>query len=363
MDDFKSLKEDYNQKSSEIKTVRKKLNDLLEFIPFIISGKMFENLVNQINKELDSGISKLNNETINEINLIIQDVIKSDSLDYLDEISSRIKSLNDKKKTNFLLDYSDEDYRKILAVDDNIQNSLKLSYQKIVDEEKNLKFSINKTLKEIKKYEAKNTNPLNQKFRDEKSDIDIQIENLFIKKGELNHSKDDLISKISVINKQISELENKQKLIGDDKKKLDITSKVLAKIEKVSQRIKTEKKHSLERSILMGMNSLMHKTDFIEKVKIELFDDYLDIHLINKHGDMIDKESLSKGEQQLYATSILKSLVEESGISFPIFVDSPLQSLIKIIQKILLKSFIQQSPDKWFYYRYLKKSLLLMSLN
>ena len=71
----------------------------------------------------------------------------------------------------------------------------------------------------------------------------------------------------------------------------------------------------------MGMNSLMHKTDFIEKVKIELFDDYLDIHLINKNGDMIDKESLSKGEQQLYATSILKSLVEESGISFPIFVD------------------------------------------
>ena len=96
---------------------------MLEFIPFIISGKMFENLVNQINKELDSGISKLNNETINEINFIIQDVVKSDSLDYLEEISSRIKNLNDKKKTNFLLDYSDEDYRKILAVDDNIQNS------------------------------------------------------------------------------------------------------------------------------------------------------------------------------------------------------------------------------------------------
>ena len=339
LSDFKSLKEKHNQKSLEIKTVRKKLNDLLEFMPFIIAGKMFQNLVNQINKELGSGVSKLNDETIAEINLIIIDVIKSDSYDYLDEINSRIKNLKTKYNSGFLLDYSDEEYRKILAVDDNIKNSLKLRYQAIIEEEKNLRFHLNKMHKQIKRFEAKNSSHLNQQYRNEKSDVDYHIESLLIKKGELQHNKDDLVLKLSVINKQISELENKQKLIGDDKKKLEVTAKVLAKIEKVTQRIKTEKKYSLEKSILMGMNSLMHKTNFIEKVIIELHEEYLEINLVDKHGIYIDKESLSKGEQQLYATSILKSLVEESGISFPIFVDSPLQKFDKDHSKNIIEKF------------------------
>ena len=38
-------------------------------------------------------------------------------------------------------------------------------------------------------------------------------------------------------------------------------------------------------------------------------------------------------------TSILKSLVEESGISFPIFVDSPLQKFDKDHSKNIIKKF------------------------
>jgi len=38
---------------------------------------------------------------------------------------------------------------------------------------------------------------------------------------------------------------------------------------------------------------------------------------------------LSKGEQQLYATALLKALVDESGIQFPVFIDSPLQKFDK----------------------------------
>ena len=87
------------------------------------------------------------------------------------------------------------------------------------------------------------------------------------------------------------------------------------------------------------MNSLMHKSHFIEKVSIEIFEDYLDINLIDNSGNKIDKESLSKGEQQLYATSILKSLVEESGINFPIFVDSPLQKFDKQHSENIIKRF------------------------
>lgn len=51
----------------------------------------------------------------------------------------------------------------------------------------------------------------------------------------------------------------------------------------------------------------------------------MEIILFNSRDEIIKKELLSKGEQQLFASSILKALVEESGIEFPVFVDSPMQ--------------------------------------
>jgi DNA sulfur modification protein DndD len=69
----------------------------------------------------------------------------------------------------------------------------------------------------------------------------------------------------------------------------------------------------------------MHKKDFISRVNILIENDIMDIELIKPDGKVRDKDSMSKGEQQLYATALLKALVDESKIEFPIFIDSPLQ--------------------------------------
>jgi DNA sulfur modification protein DndD len=343
LNDFKDLKSLYAEKQLEIKEVRKKLNDVLEFIPFMLSGNIFQKLIKQVNKEISSGLAQLNEQTVEELNNVLKKILKDSSKEvadkYVQEFNSELKKVGKENKTGFLLDYSDESYRTILAVDNNIKNSLRSRYTEIIKKEKDLRFELNKILKKTRSFENKNTNPLNEKYRAEKHEIDSQIEKLLVKKGELNQVKLDLVSKSTVLNKQISQLENKEKLIGEDRKKLAVTLEVLEKIETITNKIKIEKKHSLERSILLGMNSLMHKVDFIEKVRIELYDDYLDINLVDKDNNVIDKESLSKGEQQLYATSILKSLVEESGISFPIFVDSPLQKFDKDHSKNIIKKF------------------------
>jgi DNA sulfur modification protein DndD len=343
LNDFKDLKTLYSEKQLEIKEVRKKLSDVLEFIPFMLSGSIFEKLIKQVNKEMSSGLAQLNEQTVEELNTVLKKILKDSSKEvanrYVQEFNSELNKFGKENKTGFLLDYTDESYRAILALDNSIKNSLKSRYTEIIKKEKDLRFELNKILKKTRSYENKNTNPLNEKYRAEKFEIDSQIEKLLVKKGELNQVKMDLVAKSTILNKQISELENKEKLIGEDRKKLAVTLEVLEKIETITNKIKIEKKHSLERSILLGMNSLMHKVDFIEKVRIELYDDYLDINLVDKDNNVIDKESLSKGEQQLYATSILKSLVEESGISFPIFVDSPLQKFDKDHSKNIIKKF------------------------
>lgn len=342
LNEFKSLKSEYLKLSENSKRIRKDLNNSLEFIPFIISLNLFEKVISQIKIEIKDKESSIDKSSIQRITTILNhtlnDIENERRENYIKVFEQEI-SLLSKNDNKILLDFTDETNRKILSVHDNIKNTFLDKYKSLVREDKDNRFLMNKKLKKIQSFESKKSSPLNQKFREEKEIVDDQLEKFLIKSGELSYTKTQLSNQLSNVNKRISEIENRQKIIGDDKRKLELSEKVLKRLENITERIKVEKKYSLEKSILIGLNSLMHKSNFIEKVNIEIHQDYLEIHLIDGDGQFIDKESMSKGEQQLYATSILKSLVEESGISFPIFVDSPLQKFDKEHSENIIQKF------------------------
>ena len=344
LNEFKELKEESNSILQQLQINRKKFHQQLEFLPFLIANKLFTKLKAQIENEQNSGSTFLKKENlvkIREIYISSLNDIKDEKIDYYSNlfVNQLIKKFGNEKSQNIILDFPDEVNRKILSVHGNVQGPLVNEYESIISNEKDLKFRLNQIQKKLRAYESKTSSALGNSFRKEKEEIDKQIESLFVKKGELSNIKDTLSIKLASKSKRISELESKQTLIGQDRKKLILSQKVYDKLTKITEKIKTQKKYSLEKSILIGMNSLMHKSDFIEKVNIEINDDYLDINLYDRAGLKIDKESLSKGEQQLYATSILKSLVEESGINFPIFVDSPLQKFDKVHSENIIKKF------------------------
>ena len=88
-----------------------------------------------------------------------------------------------------------------------------------------------------------------------------------------------------------------------------------------------EKKKSLEAKMLQSLSILMHKKNFIQRVDVDInaTGDDIDIVLYSKSDKVIDKSSLSMGERQMYASALLSSLVDESEIEFPVFIDSPMQ--------------------------------------
>ncbi len=363
IDEFKSIKKKYHSYLDQSKVIRKKLKEHIEFIPFIISDKLFNILVGQIKSEMKSKKSSIDNNTQTRILEIfkttISDVNGDKKLEYLEAFKEEISKINQAKSVNVLLDFSDEVKRKILSVYDNIKNSFSKRYISVIEEERENRFLINKTQRKIKSFESKQSNPLNEKYRIQKEEIDQQIESLLIKKGELRYSISESTNDISNIKKRISEIENRQKVIGDDKKKILLTEKVLDRLSNITKRVKIDKKHLLEKSILKGLNELMHKTNFIKNVNIEIFEENMDIILLDKNGNIIKKESMSKGEQQLYATSILNALVEVSGISFPIFVDSPLQKFDKEHSENIIKKFYPTISKQVVLFPLLEKELTM----
>ena len=187
------------------------------------------------------------------------------------------------------------------------------------------------------------------------AETEQNIRDLFESKGNLN-------KELLTINKSISEIIKKVDLQGDNVKKDSLVEQLINELNIFLYSLKQEKKYSLEHRICKIMNTLMHKEDFVDKVNVLIIDDGIDINLYMRDGKLIRKDSLSKGEQQLYATSILKAFVEESGIEFPIFIDSPLQKFDKSHSNRIITEFYPTISKQVILFPLLHKELTKQEL-
>ena len=71
----------------------------------------------------------------------------------------------------------------------------------------------------------------------------------------------------------------------------------------------------------------------------------------------IDKNGLSMGERQLSASALLSSLVSESEIDFPVFIDSPMQKFDKQHAENIIKHFYPSVSKQVVIYPLLYKEL------
>ena len=101
----------------------------------------------------------------------------------------------------------------------------------------------------------------------------------------------------------------------------------------------------------------MHKSNFITNVEVIIEGDLIDIELFDNQNQIINKDSLSKGEQQLYATALLKALINESNIQFPVFIDSPLQKFDKLHAENIIKDFYPAISGQVVLFPLLEKEL------
>jgi DNA sulfur modification protein DndD len=273
-------------------------------------------------------------------------------------INSKFKKKDSTSKVGKVyLEFSEESFREFEAIYDNIRTTFLSQFNAIVKEEKINRALLNRTINKIKQGEARKDNHLAKQFRDEKTKADTKIEDLLNEKNDLLENLGGLRLKLTSHKKVRSEYEKNFKLVETDKKKYDVTENLLIKINELIERIKQDKKYSLQKSVSLGLKKLMHKEDFISNVRVNIIDDVMDIDLLDKNDVVIDKDSLSKGEQQLYATALLKALVDESGIKFPVFIDSPLQKFDKYHSKNIIKEFYPSISEQVVLFPLLEKEL------
>ena len=371
LEELQKLKSERDILKHESIEIKNKLKKLMDIAPLVISGKKLVQLNDQLITEQNSNSKNIDKLLlVQELNSFTNALLKNlEALSLDNDTKNKVKeALNltlseNKSKTEkvksgkILLDFTIEQFRNFEAVFNNIKGAFSSQFNSVIQEEKNNRIYLNKLYHQIKQAEARKDNPLAKKLREEKKEAEDKINLLNLNKGKLIEEFDSLNTKIASVRKVLSEFEKNFKLVETDKKKFEVTEKLLIKINTIIQKIKEDKKYSLQKSIMLGLNKIMHKDDFISNIRVNVMDDVMDIDLLDKNNQVIDKDSLSKGEQQLYATALLKALVDESGIRFPVFIDSPLQKFDKYHSKNIIKEFYPSISEQVVLFPLLEKEL------
>ena len=157
--------------------------------------------------------------------------------------------------------------------------------------------------------------------------------------------------------RQYSELAKKLKVTDNNKDKNARLTRVINRVSQFIAEFQEDKKRSLGEAILDSLTTLMHKKNFIHRVDVDIIGADIDINLKDEHDNIIPKDSLSKGEQQMYATALLRGLVEESRIDFPVFIASPMQKFDEPHAENIVRHFYPTIADQVIIFPLINKEM------
>lgn len=353
------LKNDESGLNEKINELQNDLKDLFDLIPFGLAGETLMDVSNQLSDEKNHRESKYKQEDVGEkTNQILGDIeiAKKEFNGFVDVkvrdfYELQIKNLI--KKYFFsdipelpatfvsLHDFSDSETNELNSLVNNLKHTFKSVFTKLNDEYLRSKNELDSIRRKIRAAEKDAEDEYISNLREDKTRLDNRIFTIEKDIYDLGERTGAFKNEIKTLKQRQEELRKK---IDDSRRYSEKDKKTQDLIHNLKDFIKDFKlttKKKLEENVLSELNILMHKKGFIKKVVVDINQagDDVDINLYNSRDEKIDKGSLSMGERQMYASALLKALVDESDIEFPVFIDSPMQKFDKDHAENVIREF------------------------
>lgn len=375
VEELHEMREKEDALNTKLSDLQNDLKDSYDIIPFAIAGETFLNVNKQLENESSYKSVQFRNDNAKGVtNKILTDLMSERKPDdliidyqvqryYAETLEKLIRkhffSDSDDLPADFkmLHEWSDSQKNDLDALLSNIKLSFKETFKRITSEYNLTKNELNTIRRKIRDAESNQEDPMIAEFRKTKDELDKEIVRIDATIDSLNREIGEFINEKTQKGKKIEELSNKLKVSESNKVKDEIITRNISNLKEFISKFKDQKKASLEKQILEGLETLLHKKGFVKKVEVEIIGDTIDIILKNIRGEDIKKETLSKGEQQMYATALLRGLVEESDIEFPVFIDSPMQKFDEMHAENIVKYFYPNISDQVVLFPLINKEL------
>jgi len=361
--------------------LQNELKDSYDIIPFAIAGEKFLDVTRQLENESNFKAAQFKDENVNDVtNKILTDLLNTPKPEKLaidhqvhEFYANTFKSLIRKhffsdspslpEDFKVIHEFSDSERNELLTVLSNIRLSFRESFKRINGDYNQTKNELNAIRKKIKDAEANQENPIISEYRNHKDILDKEVIRIEDTISSFDREIGEFTNEKTQKGKLIETLSRKLKVSENNVEKDAIITRNISNLKDFITKFKAKKKESLEEQILSGLNILLHKKGFIRKVEVEIIGDDIDIVLKNARNEEIKKESLSKGEQQMYATALLRGLVEESDIQFPVFIDSPMQKFDEQHAENIIKYFYPNISEQVVIFPLINKELTEREFN
>lgn len=359
LEQLNKLKEEESGLNNKLSQLQDDLKELFDLIPFGLAGETLMEVSTQLTNEKNYRTNKFIQEDVGEKTNKILDDIEQEKKSFPTAIPTEIRNFYENQIKNLVRkhffadapelpsnfeafhDFSDAETNELNGLVNNLKHTFKEAFTRLNDEYSRSKNQLDSIRRKIRDAEKDAEDEYISNLRSEKERLDLRV--MSIEKDIYDYKE-----KIGGLKNDIKILKQRQEEL---RKKIDDSRIYSAKEEKAQEVIdrlkgfiksfKEEKKKSLESNILNELNILMHKKGFIKKVAVDINQsgDDVDINLFNSRNEKIDKGSLSMGERQMYASALLKALVDESDIEFPVFIDSPMQKFDRDHAENVIKEF------------------------
>jgi DNA sulfur modification protein DndD len=375
MEDLEQIKETERIIDSKLKQLASEIQEHMEIIPFVIAGGKLSEVAEQVSDEENYKSALFNQENVTEVsdNIITDLITEQKNFNgvitreiqnfYFDTISKLVKKHFyadlPELPSNFksIHDFSSAEKNELDAFIQKLKASFKERFKSLTYQNNQLRNEWTQIRRRISDAEAKAEDTVikaDRETRDllEREIVRIEKEMEILMMG-IGKSKQEIENK----KRLSSEITNRLKASEVNIEKDEYLTSRIQKIKKFITQFKDKKKVSLEKQILEGLQTLMHKKGFINEVKVNITDEIIDIDLVNNKTGVIPKQGLSKGEQQMYATALLHGLVAESEIEFPVFIDSPMQKFDEEHAENIIKYFYPTISDQVILFPLVNKEL------
>ena len=344
-----SLKEEKVKLSEELKSVDKEISELCaDILPFCLVPEQLKQIKQKIiedKKNIQQGFER---EILEENFDAIIEEMKSNNKnveDVREIFNKRLEKSGKFLPTTFNL--STEDMQNITNLINKIDSSVEKKlfeltklYGKTTDQLEKVLVSLDSVPQDD------DIGPIVSELQKENRELG-RLEEEFKNLEELEMQEKSLIG---ILNSKILNLvkdkhHDKRRISG-----MENAKRVQLVLDEYAQRLRDKKLELLERYITDGMQMLLHKKEFIDKVTID--NETFEVKLF-KGEDEISKEMLSKGELQMFATAVVWGLAKTSGRPLPFMIDTPLARLDEEHRDSLVEKF----------YPYASHQLIIFSTN
>ncbi len=348
-----------HKKRSDLKEQRNemqiKFNEMTDVIPLLMLSGLLQETKEHIEIEENNKNDKTaQNNFTEKVGLFIEELFNEGEMPTPD-ISLKQKIFYDKKSTQLVDCFLDDQHKESLAFEHNLDQSKIKDLQDLYNDTKsksnaNLidiitgfskkKDDCDQLDRQIKKIELTTADDLTKSLIDSKNNSQSEKYNLIKEIGGLENEISKTESEIITNEKRLSFLYDKAKTNKKNQEKIKLSKKYMKVLDDFIKEEKEEKKETIKNKLLEELQHLWHK-QLVNNVELTILPDDkgMEVELFNKSNNTIQSKELSKGEQQIYVSALLKAILDSSIHSLPVLIDTPLGRLDSEHRDNILKNY------------------------